>query len=1176
MRNSCGTASPLLLPSFIVLVYLLSAAPSRLLAEPTAYLVDDLATSRSGSVGVGQIAPVGSKVFFEGFEAGSGGELWVSDRTTNGTRLLLDLCPGPCSSGLQLFGGVGGVLIFAVTDRDTSDLRLWRSDGTRPGTFSLTESFGVAQQFGVPGVFFGGAFFFQACSGVRCELWRTDGSRQGTGPFLAAGEEPLEFYGEIVVATGRLFFVAGPFRELSLWMSDGTPAGTRSVRQFEFARFLTAAADRVYFTVQDGGETLWTSDGTTQGTYPVSNVFLTISPFQVFWREVSGNRIYFQGSDVHGEEIWMSDGSRSGARRVTDLADPEPFGSTRPRVLGERVIFTATDGSDYRLGSTTGDPASTTLLTIPCDFCEWHSIQLHAAQDRVFFILYDSPSGMEVWSSDGTAAGTRLLKDVCPGTCSSLSHQTYFFETPSGIVFTASDARGIANLWKSDGTPQGTQPLTSFEEPFLWPPGPAARVTGQSLLFFSQGPQGPTFWRSEGLREPQPIVTFGMASASSNPSELTRIGNRLFFTACDGTTRRLWQASGSAGAISPVLPEVSWFCLFPLPVPLIPVGPRLLLWANPGDRLSLWAIDETGGTTRILDGVNPQLSLDTAVAADRFYFRAPGQEGTQIWRTDGTPSGTSLAFTIPERVDQPLIAVGAELFFVTHGVDSSPQLWRSDGTAAGTRKIGPFGIHLLEEVEAERLGSRVFFVATFSNAPDGFWVTDGTSGGTVPLFAQDDRSAPIKVRELIVSGEALYFLAETQDGDHALWRSNGTASGTHLVHRLGSFLHPSPSDLTAVSGRLYFTAHDPEHGLELWISDGTEPGTRRLRDILPGPGSSAPDSLVAAGGKIYFAATDGAHGVELWQSDGTAEGTQLVQDIAPEASSSIPQDFKVSGGLLYFTADDGRTGRELWALPLTGPGGCQPSSTRLCLNGGRFQVEAAWRDFQGGTGQGTAVSLTGDTGYFWFFDPANAEVVLKILDGRGLNDHHWVFYGALSSVEYALTVTDTQTGLARRYLNPSGQLASVGDTQGFGPLGAHSATPEPLVALPSPPALVSARTVPAAATGSCQSSPRRLCLNGGRFAVEASWKDFQGNTGAGTAVSLTGDTGWFWFFDSSNVEVMLKVLDGTPLNGKFWVFYGALSNVEYTLTVTDTQTGAVKEYRNPSGRFASVADTAAF
>jgi hypothetical protein len=78
------------------------------------------------------------------------------------------------------------------------------------------------------------------------------------------------------------------------------------------------------------------------------------------------------------------------------------------------------------------------------------------------------------------------------------------------------------------------------------------------------------------------------------------------------------------------------------------------------------------------------------------------------------------------------------------------------------------------------------------------------------------------------------------------------------------------------------------------------------------------------------------------------------------------------------------------------------------------------------------------------------------------------------------------------------------------------------------------------------------------------------------AEDLTADTGYFWFFRDTNVEVVLKVLDGRPLNGKFWVFYGALSNVEYTLTVTDTETGAIKTYFNPSRRFGSVGDTGAF
>ena len=78
------------------------------------------------------------------------------------------------------------------------------------------------------------------------------------------------------------------------------------------------------------------------------------------------------------------------------------------------------------------------------------------------------------------------------------------------------------------------------------------------------------------------------------------------------------------------------------------------------------------------------------------------------------------------------------------------------------------------------------------------------------------------------------------------------------------------------------------------------------------------------------------------------------------------------------------------------------------------------------------------------------------------------------------------------------------------------------------------------------------------------------------AVSLSGDTGYFWFFGATNVEVVTKVLDGTSLNGKFWFFSGALSNVEYTLTVSDTRTGAVKKYKNPAGQFASIADTGAF
>jgi hypothetical protein len=113
-------------------------------------------------------------------------------------------------------------------------------------------------------------------------------------------------------------------------------------------------------------------------------------------------------------------------------------------------------------------------------------------------------------------------------------------------------------------------------------------------------------------------------------------------------------------------------------------------------------------------------------------------------------------------------------------------------------------------------------------------------------------------------------------------------------------------------------------------------------------------------------------------------------------------------------------------------------------------------------------------------------------------------------------------------------------------------------------------------TASCAPDPGQLCLNG-RFRVAVQFVDPRSNLpGAGRAVPLTSDTGAFWFFDASNTEVMIKILDGRALNGHFWVFAGALSDVEYTITVTDTQTGKSRVYHNAPHQLASRSDTTAF
>lgn len=268
------------------------------------------------------------------------------------------------------------------------------------------------------------------------------------------------------------------------------------------------------------------------------------------------------------------------------------------------------------------------------------------------------------------------------------------------------------------------------------------------------------------------------------------------------------------------------------------------------------------------------------------------------------------------------------------------------------------------------------------------------------------------------------------------------------------------------------------------------------------------------------------------------------------------------------------------ALQRAQPQPCQVGVETLCLSNGRFKVEVEWVA-AGETGAGQAVPLSGDTGFFWFFSSDNLELVVKVLDGRAINGHFWVFYGALSDVEFRIVVTDSVTGRRKVYENPEGTQASFGDTGAF-----EEAAPDGLSA-PAPASLSSAEPVwtggvkalPATAGPrkmDCQSAPETLCLQGDRFSVGIDWEDFAGNTGVGTAVALSQETGYFWFFNNDNVEVVIKVLDGRSFNDHYWVFYGSLSNVAYDIAVTDTTSGNVVHYVNPLEEFGSGSDVEAF
>jgi hypothetical protein len=277
----------------------------------------------------------------------------------------------------------------------------------------------------------------------------------------------------------------------------------------------------------------------------------------------------------------------------------------------------------------------------------------------------------------------------------------------------------------------------------------------------------------------------------------------------------------------------------------------------------------------------------------------------------------------------------------------------------------------------------------------------------------------------------------------------------------------------------------------------------------------------------------------------------------------IPQE-----GIVRFST----YGRGIWDYSPTG-GQCIADDTTFCFQNGRFEVKVAWKDFSGNVGDGHVVPGSGsESGLFWFFQSANWEMMVKVLDACSANNRFWVFSAATTTVEYTLRVRDTLTGRTVEYKNPSGKASpAVTDTGSFlcSATASVAQADSPFVAAPI-------LGSPASASLACETTATTLCLSG-RFRVEMDWRDFQSRTGQGQVADLrSSESGIFWFFSPKNWETLTKVVDGCSLNGHYWFFGAALTTVEYSLKVTDTVTGEHREYSNPLGRSSpTIADTSA-
>ncbi len=843
----------------------------------TPYLVKDINTTNANQGGLKSSAPtefvaLGDKVFFVATTDADGTELWSSDGTGGGTKLVADLVPGTASSSPVLLRAVNGVVVFNARDINHG-IELWASDGTAAGTHLLTD-INPGPTSSQPGARFvyKNKLLFSADDGTNGrELWVTDGTAAGTKMLAdlnpgSASSSPASFtqFGDSVY-----FFATG-----GLWKTDGTAAGTVNVSD-AFGRLLTTSGSRLFFEAftPDTGWELWTSDGTGAGTHMVTEIrpgtsgafdsnyeSLGLTPF--------GNGVLFLANDgVHGREMWFSDGTAAGTHLVRDFVPGAKgmwdFGYAFITSFNGRAYFAATDPvHGPQLWVTDGTDAGTQL------FFDQPANYLTAAGGKLMFTAgFDFLAGQPIWVSDGTVGGTRRLDAADKlGINGNTIVSAIFWPVGGKVYFGGFTPLTGTEPWVTDGTDAGTHIVANIGSDRAPSANPGEFTPARDLVFFyaTEGTLSPTtniaessLWRSDGTA----AGTFKLRESGQHPPTLIPGGSYVLFFDDDIGKQRLYRSDGTVAGTQPADDLLHRFDPYKIH-DLFPFGDTI--FASVEDlgiyEYSLWKMGTAPNAPAIHLGAKNPFGL-TAVAG-RWVFYAQGPKGVYdygLWTTDGTPEGTYAI--VPDLLNdassppKPLVNAGGTVFFL-----KGSALWKSDGTLDGTGQVKalPAESGFLSEVKAA--GRRVFFESGST-----LWTSDGTDAGTIPL---------VKVK----------------------------------------FEDFNASNLVPVGSRVVFAQYDNADGWALWGSDGTVTGTKLLLQLA----RTFPDPRTIDG-VVYFNGLDDVHGQELWTTDGTPEATKLFVDLNPGPAGSYPQEFTKAGDTIYFSAYTDTAGRELWALPFADP-----------------------------------------------------------------------------------------------------------------------------------------------------------------------------------------------------------------------------------------------------------------
>lgn len=320
------------------------------------------------------------------------------------------------------------------------------------------------------------------------------------------------------------------------------------------------------------------------------------------------------------------------------------------------------------------------------------------------------------------------------------------------------------------------------------------------------------------------------------------------------------------------------------------------------------------------------LALGVVVVARSVAAGALGRDSAQFSAATSQPTASSFP--------SDLTLSNGVLFFAAADDQLGQQLWRTDGTASGTvlvKAVRPPGSRAIIENLTDVNGVLFFTVdlTTYVTEHSGFrtvtlWRSDGTAAGTVQLRDFDSTSVGAASAAVLRAGDPTLFIV-VDDGihGHELWKSDGTEAGTVLIKdvRPGSGDGVADyDDIVWLNGTLLFVGDDGHGGQGLWSSDGTEAGTVLVQPLVPP--LRGPYSFTTMNGMLYFAVNDDAAShFQLWRSDGTRQGTSLIESTAAGVrSSGLGQLTNMNGTLFFVIADQGGASGALWRSDGANPG----------------------------------------------------------------------------------------------------------------------------------------------------------------------------------------------------------------------------------------------------------------